>query len=359
MKDWGGKVMEKRRSAYLDILRIAACIMVVGVHVSALCLENLDVSSMTFKIMNGFDCFSILGVPLFVMISGALMLESGREDNLKKLYTKALKLLCLYLFWFLFYNTVNFIENKTIWNFENIKQEIILESLLGRGIYHLWFLPMQAALYIATPFIASFKREKKKCFLFLGLFFILAIFLPTILKFDFPYKTIVSSLYGQFPNTMFAGYIGYYILGHVLHEFVPKLKEGQLLALGIVGIVSFGIEVLVCNTVSEQKGQLSIILNDTMAVNAFCTCSCIFLLVKQGAGKLQSRNIWKGAAALTFGVYLLHPFVLHKLHLMGVDTMFAVPFVSIPVVVAAVTVVTGVIVWIFSKIPFVRRLFLL
>lgn len=349
----------RKRNVYLDILRVMACIMVVGVHVSALCLEELDVTGMSFKIMNGFDCFSILGVPLFVMISGALMLESGREDSIKKLYWKAFKLLCLYLCWFLFYNTVNFIESGTAWSFENIKQEIVLESLLGRGIYHLWFLPMQAALYMATPFIAAFRKEKRKCCLFVALFFVLAIFLPTILKFEFPYKTIVSGLYGQFPNTMFAGYIGYYILGHVLHEFLPKLKRGQLLAVGAAGTVSFGIEVAVCNYESARTGQLSIILNDTMAVNAFCTCICIFLLIKQCSGHSKSNYVLEKTAALSFGIYLLHPFVLHMLHLWGLDTLFAVPFVSIPLVVAAVTIITGSLVFVFLKLPFLRRLFLM
>lgn len=349
--------MEQKRTAYLDFLRILACIMVVGVHVSALCLESLDVRSINFKVMNGFDCFSILGVPLFVMISGSLLLAEDYKADMKNLYIKkAAKLAVLYFFWFLFYNAVSFIKSGNAWTFENVKQEIVLDSLLGKGIYHLWFLPMMVSLYLVTPFIKGFVADKKKCMVFMALYFVIAIFLPTILKFEFPYKTIVASLYERFPNVMFMGYLGYFVLGHVLHTFLPRLKAGMLAGLAVLGTVLFGIEVYACNVYSEKTGELSTILNDTMAVNAFVACTCVFVLCKHI--KLQGNRVLRAGAKLTFGVYLLHPFVLHLLRDGGVDTLFAPAFVSVPVVVVLVTAITGILVFVLTKIPGLRRLVL-
>lgn len=347
--------MEQKRTAYLDLLRIIACIMVVGVHVSALCLEELDVTGMNFKVMNGFDCFSILGVPLFVMISGSLLLSEKHTDNMKDLYLKkALRLLVLYFVYFLFYNTVSFMKSGTAWSFENVKQDIVLDSLLGKGIYHLWFLPMMISLYLITPFIKPFMQDKVKCAVFLGLYFVLAILLPTMLKFEFPYKTIVGSLYERFPNVMFIGYIGYYILGHVLHEFLPKLRMGTLAAVAVCGVVFFGIEVYTCNLYSEKTGKLSIILNDTMAVNAFVASACIFVLCKHI--KVKENKLLTECAKLTFGIYLLHPFVLNLFQQAGLDTLFAPAFVAVPVVVAIVTAVTGVLVFAISKVKGLRKI---
>ena len=70
---------EKNHIAYLEVLRLVACILVVGVHVSAFNLEQVPVESLNFKVMNGLDCLSILGVPLFVMISGALFLAPSYD----------------------------------------------------------------------------------------------------------------------------------------------------------------------------------------------------------------------------------------------------------------------------------------
>lgn len=347
--------MERTRTAYLDILRIAACIMVVGVHVSALCLESLDVTSLNFKVMNGFDCFSILGVPLFVMISGSLLLSEKYPCDMKDLYLKkAGRLAFLYFFYFLFYNIVNFIESGSAFGFENVKQEIVLESLLGKGIYHLWFLPMMISLYLITPFIKPFMKDKGKCLVFLVLYFLLAIFVPTALKFEFPYKTIVGSLYERFPNVMFTGYIGYYILGHVLHEFLPRLKAGMLAATAVCGMVLFGLEVYTCNLYSEKTGELSIILNDTMAVNVFVCCTCIYILCKHI--RVKENRLLTRCAKLTFGIYLLHPFVLHLFNKAGLDTLFAPAFLAVPAVVLLVTTVTGVLVFAMSKVPGLRQL---
>lgn len=347
--------MDKKRTAYLDFVRILACIMVVGVHVSALCLETLDVTSTNFKVMNGFDCFSILGVPLFVMISGSLLLSEERSYRVKDLYLKKTgRLVFLYFFWFLFYNTVNFIESGTAWNYENIKQEIVLESLLGRGIYHLWFLPMMISLYLILPFIRTFTKDRKNCMLFLILYFVTAIAVPTALKFEFPYKTIVASLYERYPNVMFTGYIGYFILGHALHEFLPVLKKKERILLAAVSVVSFGTEVYTCNLYSEKTGELSIILNDTMAVNVFVTCTCIFALCKHI--ELRENRMLSEGAALTFGIYLLHPFILHLLNLAGLDTLFAPATIAVPAVTVLVTIITAALVWVIRKLPVIRRL---
>lgn len=348
--------MEQVREGYLDLLRIIACIMVVGVHVSALCLGELDVKSINFKIMNGFDCFSILGVPLFVMISGSLFLSSKHKSSIKDLcLNKAARFAILYFFWLFLYNIENFIYSGEAWTLEAVKHEIILESLFGRGIYHLWFLPMISSLYLITPIIKSFANDQQKCLLFLSIFFIVGILIPTMLKFEFPYKAIVSSIYEQFPLEMFAGYTGYYVMGHALSEFLPKLSNKMLIAAALCGIIFFAVEVYVCNLYSERTGELSIILNDPMAVNAFISSSCIFVLCKHI--KNINGDIFRKWAGLTFGIYLLHPFVLELLNHVGVDTLFAPAYVTVPLVVVLVTVITAILVFIFQKLPLVRKLF--
>lgn len=348
--------MVQIRKGWIDLLRIAACIMVVGVHVSALCLGDLDVNSINFKIMNGFDCFSILGVPLFVMISGSLILDESYTVSIRNLYLK--KAACyavLYFVWLLIYNVENFIYNGSVWSLEAVKDEIILESLFGRGIYHLWFLPMICTLYLATPFIKSFADDKRLCLLFLSVYAVAAVIIPTLLKFEFPYKAIMFSIYGQFPLAIFTGYAGYYLMGHVLNRYLPKLTHGWLTVTAAVGIVFFAAEVHVCNSYSVKTGKLSIILNDTMGVTVFVCCCCIFILFKHLT--ISDNNILRRLSGLTFGIYLLHPMVLEFINRMGIDTLFAPAYISVPLVTALVFGITAAFVFIFGRMPIVRWLF--
>ena len=355
-----GQIMEhteKKHIAYLEVLRLVACILVVGVHVSAFNLEQVPVESLNFKVMNGLDCLSILGVPLFVMISGALFLAPSYEVTVKKFYTKKIpRIVFLYFFWLLFYNVVNFLENGTVWNFTNVKKQIVLESLLGKGMYHMWYLPMLAVLYLLTPFLKSFAADKKKCMLFCALGFGYSILLPTALKFEFPYRTIVESLYNQFDCSFFGGYVTYYVLGHVLHEYVPKLSAQKKAALGLGGVIAMGIEIAVCNAWSVKTGVMSTVLNTPFSVTAFIGAAAIFLLLRDGVSGRKQEELSGKLAGLTLGIYLIHPLFLRIYGWLGGTTLFAPAAIAVPLIIVLITLVSGAAVYVLSKIPVVKKI---
>lgn len=353
-----GQIMEhteKKHIAYLEVLRLVACILVVGVHVSAFNLEQVPVESLNFKVMNGLDCLSILGVPLFVMISGALFLAPSYEITVKKFYTRKIpRIVFLYFFWLLFYNVVNFLENGTVWNFTNVKKQIVLESLLGKGMYHMWYLPMLAVLYLLTPFLKSFAADRKKCLLFCALGFAYSILLPTALKFEFPYRTIVESLYNQFDCSFFGGYVTYYVLGHALHEYVPKLSAQKKAALGLGGVIAMGIEIAVCNAWSVKTGIMSTILNTPFSVTAFIGAAAIFLLLRDGVSGRRTKICGK-LAGLTLGIYLIHPLFLRIYGWLGGTTLFAPAAIAVPLIIVLITLISGAAVYALSKIPVVKK----
>lgn len=355
-----GQIMEhteKKHIAYLEVLRLVACILVVGVHVSAFNLEQVPVESLNFKVMNGLDCLSILGVPLFVMISGALFLAPSYEITVKKFYTRKIpRIVFLYFFWLLFYNVVNFLENGTVWNFTNVKKQIVLESLLGKGMYHMWYLPMLAVLYLLTPFLKSFAADRKKCLLFCALGFAYSILLPTALKFEFPYRTIVESLYNQFDCSFFGGYVTYYVLGHALHEYVPKLSAQKKAALGLGGVIAMGIEIAVCNAWSVKTGIMSTILNTPFSVTAFIGAAAIFLLLRDGVSGRKQEELSGKLAGLTLGIYLIHPLFLRIYGWLGGTTLFAPAAIAVPLIVVLITLISGAAVYALSKIPVVKKI---
>ena len=355
-----GQIMEhteKKHIAYLEVLRLVACILVVGVHVSAFNLEQVSVESLNFKVMNGLDCLSILGVPLFVMISGALFLAPSYEITVKKFYTRKIpRIVFLYFFWLLFYNVVNFLENGTVWNFTNVKKQIVLESLLGKGMYHMWYLPMLAVLYLLTPFLKSFAADRKKCLLFCALGFAYSILLPTALKFEFPYRTIVESLYNQFDCSFFGGYVTYYVLGHALHEYVPKLSAQKKAALGLGGVIAMGIEIAVCNAWSVKTGIMSTILNTPFSVTAFIGAAAIFLLLRDGVSGRKQEELSGKLAGLTLGIYLIHPLFLRIYGWLGGTTLFAPAAIAVPLIVVLITLISGAAVYVLSKIPVVKKI---
>ena len=290
--------MKQNRKTWLDILRILSSVLVVGVHVSAFSIDALAIGSFDFLVANAFDCLSILGVPLFVMISGALELgreksSEGSAGDIKRSLKRAGHMMLLYFFWLMCYNLLNCLREGYGFSFASIRKHVVLESLLGRGIYHLWFLPMLAGISLAAPFLKSFAGDRKLTRYFLVLYFLFTILLPTILKFQyrFPYYAVVEGLYSRIPYVVFTGYTGYFVLGHFLENgdgetgtsssYVNRIGTPALL---LLFLVFFNTGHLVCFYDSIRWGQLSTILNDPFSVTDFVSAGCIFLLVKRCCG---------------------------------------------------------------------------
>lgn len=335
--------MEKEKcTGYLDLARIIACILVVGVHVSGMNLYDLPVTEMNFKIMNAYDCISIMGVPLFVMISGSLMLSEDHEISLKRLYLgKACKTAVLYFLFLIFYNMIRVIENGIPWNLYNIKQEIILESLFGRGIYHLWFLPLTVMLYVITPFIKGFVQDKKLCILFLGFYFVIEILLPTTFQFEYPYKSILYHLDLQYPHLIFAGYLGYYVLGYFLHKHTRKLKKWEMVFVAASGILFMLVEILICNWDSVKKAEPSTIVNNPLMAFTFVSSACVFLLLRQVQWK--RKKLLMELSSLTLGIYLIHPLVIKVCQKLGMHTLFAPSILSVPSMIVWITLLSAIL----------------
>ena len=65
---------DKKRLIHYDLLRIFAAFSVVMLHSAAQFWYSLDIYSTEWLIANSYDALFRFGVPIFVMISGALFL---------------------------------------------------------------------------------------------------------------------------------------------------------------------------------------------------------------------------------------------------------------------------------------------
>ena len=74
------------RNISFDILRILSAFSVVVLHVSSMYLMGINVAATDFKIANFINSISRFGVPIFVMISGAIFLSEERQVPIGKLW---------------------------------------------------------------------------------------------------------------------------------------------------------------------------------------------------------------------------------------------------------------------------------
>jgi surface polysaccharide O-acyltransferase-like enzyme len=351
--------MSNKRIPYLDYLRIIACFLVVQVHVSAHYLEIFKINTAAFAISLTYDFLGLIGVPLFVMISGALTLSPGYSISLKSvLINKTLHYYLIYYIWKAFYQFYELISANTPITMSIIKNDVILALIQKNGYYHLWYLPMIAIIFMFYPIIKkSLENNKVLCVYFVAVFFVVDVLFPTLFNYEFKFKYLFMDFFNMNDFFMFGGYLGYFVLGHFLNSWCNNIGKSKSMLLGISAIIAIFAATYLGVEASIAKGEPYYIMNTPFSVPSFIVAVAIFVLTKNiSKSKVILPKIATKAANTTFGIYLLHPLILGLLP----DSVFnlgeAFPIISIPLLALTVAVICFFISKLMLCMPIIKRL---
>ena len=138
------------RNFHLDQMRVISCIMVIAIHVCNIYNRAFpDLSQIDYSIAAFINSFSRISVPIFFMVSGALM--AGREPNIKKSLDRFLKYFIITIFWCAFYFLWTKLYLNDTYDFHDI--------LTTPTSKHLWFLYALLSIYLALPLIQTLIRN--------------------------------------------------------------------------------------------------------------------------------------------------------------------------------------------------------
>ena len=130
-------------------MRVIACVMVIAIHVCNIYNRAFpDLSHVDYTIAALVNAMSRISVPIFFMISGALM--AGRTPDLQKSLRRFFKYLAITVFWCVFY---------WIWGRFYLQKSYDFHDLLTVPTSkHLWYLYALLAIYLALPLIQTLIR---------------------------------------------------------------------------------------------------------------------------------------------------------------------------------------------------------
>lgn len=86
---------QSERLLDIDFVRVIACFAVILIHVSSDYVEFLNVNSYVWWVANFYDSISRFCVPIFIMVSGAILLD--REPEKYHIKNRVLKIVKPYL----------------------------------------------------------------------------------------------------------------------------------------------------------------------------------------------------------------------------------------------------------------------
>ncbi len=334
------------RKAGFDLCRILAMGAVVLIH-TVMLFWDFDPSRPAWAVYNYVSLAARFSVPLFFMLSGALLLNREKLDFKKHLRRTGHLVLLFYLWSLICYSLDAAFFH--IWTLEDDFPLLVLS-----GYFHLWFLPALVMCYSAVPLLHGMIHHNRKnigkgTWLLLGLVAGLA---------------TLSSLPGKSPlftallspwNIADLRYLVYFVAGWVLSD---RLLSGR--ALTLLGIAAFCVQLLLARInrlYAVSIGQAIGILYGYLTISAALTAVFIFCLCRRFESALAGIAApLKTVSSCSFGIYLLHPVFIDALRCLHLDftrfgTLWFLPlcYLSFLLPPAAVT-------FLLQKIPLLRKL---
>lgn len=344
---------KQNRNLQYDLLRILAAFSVVMLHSAAQHWYTLPPDGMDWKIVNAYDAVSRFGVPIFVMISGAIFLDPARELDVKRLYRhNILRLLIIYLLWGALYGLLD------CWHygFDVLTWKDILKKMIG-GRYHLWFLPMQLGIYVLLPVLRSWilRAQEWNIRYFLSLFAVLQVLRVTVMTIVSNNELLHFLELGEIP--MVCSYVGYFVLGYyIAHVGIPRKYHKYFYLSVIPGAAA---NIWLSNILTARDGIPNGEVYDSFGIFTFLIVAALFLFCTE---RMKEHSWSSGAAAVitevsrgTFGIYLMHIGAIETLQTVGIHSAMVPVALGVPLLAILVFALCYVPAALLRRIPLLGR----
>ena len=303
---------QTNRKLYFDVIRIVALLSIVMTHISAYFVIGFpDPTKTEFLVANLFNGLSRAGVPLFVMLSGALLLKEDKPFSVRRFYRRSLLWMALLLAgWLALYGVFYAVLLPGLTGGQPSLQAFLdyILTFKGTDYPHLWYMFMIVGAYLFLPILRLFVKRENRRYIFWMLVGSAVI--------QFAAKTAdvllrdtavisVTGFLGKFHLEALTGYLGYFLLGWYLSEYeIKKPYRSILYAVSAAAIACsiFAVQHWIA-VIPTIRGNLY----HELTLPPFLFGTAVFVLIKTLCkGQNTRSNLIIGLSAKAFGVYILH-----------------------------------------------------
>lgn len=358
-----GAYDNSKRIFYYDVLRALAIVLVILSHTAKQFSYTRPIGSLSWSVAVSFQDLAVMGVPIFLMISGALLLnrEYDLRDFLKRRFSR---ILIPFIFWAVLHPFLFMIFFNNPWTIGEYINIIVKDEY--------WFVWMLIGAYLLLPILNSFVKEYdiEGLGYLLILWFIFMIILKD-LKIDFFTELVSAHSLGW--TEIFAGYFGYIPLGYYLSVKKFRFSDKQMYQIGLALLIIFTI-INIYYTLTKSPQVDTLVYYGYRRVVSTLQAVGLFLFIKYFSQYCEDNNenlknkiyslfkdtylstIILSVSVCSYGMYLTHYFILYPLSWIteNVIPIYSLNPVFIPIVLLGITFLAWLIVFIFSKIPILK-----
>jgi surface polysaccharide O-acyltransferase-like enzyme len=351
------------RPVYVDLIRTIAMVGVILFHaaghwtITSQELNQLNPLEITsWGVVDFYQSVAIpLGVPIFLMLTGALLLQPEKKnESLSVFFKKRWARIGLpSLFWFAAYFAWDF-------SVKNIPftSSAIIQGILNGPYTQMWYLYVLVGLYLLTPilriFIADANQTLVKYFVIL---WVVGVAIIPVFGLFTPFQ-LNSNVF------TLAGYVGFFVLGTYLSTV--EMRRSTLWIFIILGIAltAFGTYALTATVGGigmyffQQYLSPTVILTSVMMFLLLLTIKPPSVQKENSPSKIN--KLIKVISQNTLGIFFVHVMVIESIQhgylgfAINRDTIN--PIIVVPLLTAIVLFGSLAIILLLKKVPYLKKL---
>lgn len=341
---------ESKKINYFEWARAFGALAIVLLHLFSCQLDNNGVDAVGVMRAIVYSDIQIIftrwAVPVFIMITGALLLNPEKSLPYRKLWSYIRRmLLVLATFGYLFCLMEVFAETK------QVDPALFLRSFLnlieGNSWSHMWYVYALIGLYILTPALKAFVGASSRHELRVALVVLLLItsVIPSI--------NVVAGV-GITSFITLPVYVFYYLFGYYAATF---MKLSGIMA-GIGAVAGALMVCAVTASIAVDCGYADWVYANYSALIVVYSCF-VFLVFKRFCNTPVVRGSLVGKlASYSFGIYIIHPLFINLFFKFTDAGMLTVLLPGIGELALYLLVLGASVgcVWILKRVPGIQSL---
>jgi surface polysaccharide O-acyltransferase-like enzyme len=353
-----GLESNKKIGIPVDLIRTIAIGLVVLLHASNEALEASSVPMPYWWTALVYKSLALSCVPLFVMLSGALLLQPAKlNEPIRVFLRKRLTRIGLaFGFWSMVYLAWGFYVNNVPVTLSNVMQGIVKDLFTGPW-YHFWFIYLIVGLYLITPILRVFlSNGNPRITRYLISIWFTGIGIIPLIQLGLGY-TLNAGVF------IIGGFIGYFVMGNYLQKVIlrPIILHGLLIASFIGTIFAVWLMTYPLSSLGENNYFLGY-----LTLNVIVGSAALFLILLKfkpdwpGSRNAAARRVVQAISNNTLPIFLFHVIILETFErgLLGFKLSFTNlnPIVEIPLLATLTFFITFGLILLMRRIPVLKKL---
>jgi len=351
----------RSRAFNVDLIRTTAMFGVILLHSAGQwIITSEEMNQLTplgianWAIVDFYQAFGVISVPLFLMLTGALLLKPEKQnESLSVFFKKRWARIGLpFIFWAAVY---------FVWDFDvqNIPFSlgVITQGILNGAYLQFWYIYVLVGLYLLTPLLRAFLVNADQ--LLIKYFLILWLIGVAIL----PFFGLLTPFMLNSNVFVISGFVGYFVLGTYLTTV--KIRRSLLCILMTIGLAltAFGTYMLVV-TGGAQMYFFQEYISPTVILAAVMMFLMLLTIkppsVQQETSPHKGNKLIKVISENTLGIFFLHVMVLESFQNgyfgFAINRNTLNPIIEVPLMTVIVLFASLAIILVLKKIPYMDRL---